>query len=52
VCQILYGSARTTEAVRGAIQLRRVNVRAAAKRYGVSPTIPKWRGRQSIAILS
>jgi hypothetical protein len=48
--QILHGSARTTEAVRRAIQLRQESVRAAAKRYGVSPTtIQKWRGRQSTA---
>ncbi|MCJ2020753.1 IS481 family transposase, partial [Methylobacterium sp. E-065] len=30
--QILHGSARTTEAVRRAIQLRKESVRAAAKR--------------------
>lgn len=48
--QILHGSARTTEAIRRAIQLRQESVRAAAKRYGVSPTtIQKWRGRQSTA---
>ncbi|MCJ2055007.1 IS481 family transposase [Methylobacterium sp. J-048] len=46
--QILHGSARTTEAVRRAIQLRQESVRAAAKRYGVSPTtIQKWRTRQT-----
>lgn len=48
--QVLHGSARTTEAVLGAIQLRQESVRAAAKRYDVSPTtIQKWRGRQSTA---
>ncbi|MGU3454098.1 DDE-type integrase/transposase/recombinase, partial [Methylobacterium fujisawaense] len=48
--QILHGSARTTEAIRRAIQLRQESVRAAAKRHGVSPTtIQKWRGRQSTA---
>ena len=48
--QILHGSARTTEAVRRAIQLRQESVRAAAKRYGVSPTtIQKWRDRQTTA---
>lgn len=31
--QVLHGSARTTEAVRRAIQLRQESVRAAAKRY-------------------
>jgi transposase InsO family protein len=46
--QLLHGSARTTEAVRRAIQLRQEGVRAAAKRYGVSPTaVQKWRGRQT-----
>ena len=48
--QVLHGSARTTEAIRRAIQLRQESVRAAAERYGVSPTtIQKWRGRQSTA---
>jgi transposase len=48
--QILHGSARTTEAVRRAIQLRQESVRAAARRYGVSPTtIQKWRARQTTA---
>lgn len=46
--QILHGSARTTEAVRRAIQLHQESVRVAAKRYGVSPTtIQKWRTRQT-----
>ena len=46
--QVLHGSATTTEAVRRAIQLRQESVRAAAKRYGVSPTtIQKWRARQT-----
>src|SRR5215207_6122536 len=48
--QVLHGSARTTKAVRRAIQLRQESVRAAAKRYGVSPTtVQKWRGRQTAA---
>lgn len=48
--QVLHGSARTTEAVRRAIQLRQESVRAAAKRYGVSPTtIQKWRDRETTA---
>ncbi len=42
--QVLHGSARTTEAIRRAIQLHQESVRALAKRYGVSPTtIQKWR---------
>jgi transposase InsO family protein len=48
--QVLHGSARTTEAVRRAIQLRQESVRALARRYGVSPTtIQKWRGRSTTA---
>ncbi|ACA16019.1 integrase catalytic region [Methylobacterium sp. 4-46] len=48
--QALHGRARTTEAVRRAIQLRQESVRAAAKRYGVSPTtVQKWRARQTTA---
>src|SRR5215203_3756619 len=48
--QVLHGSARTTEAVRRAIQLRQEGVRATARRYGVSPsTVQKWRKRQTTA---
>ena len=48
--QVLHGSARTTEAIRRAIQLRQESVRAAAKRYGISPTtVQKWRNRQNTA---
>ena len=48
--QVLHGSARTTEAVRRAIQLRQESVRALARRYGVSPTtVQKWRGRVTTA---
>ena len=46
--QVLHGSARTTEAVRRAIQLRQESVRALARRYGVSPTtVQKWRKRET-----
>ena len=46
--QVLHGSARTTEAVRRAMQLRQESVRALAKRYGVSPTtVQKWRKRET-----
>ncbi|KMO31180.1 integrase [Methylobacterium variabile] len=46
--QVLHGSATTTETVRRAIQARQEGVRAAAKRYGVSPTtVQKWRSRQT-----
>ena len=48
--QVLHGSARTTEAVRRAIQLRQESVRALAKRFGVSPTtVQKWRKRTTVA---
>ncbi len=48
--QVLHGSARTTEAVRRAIQLRQESVRALARRHGVSPTtIQKWRKRTTTA---
>jgi transposase len=44
--QVLHGSATTTEAIRRAIQARQESVRAAAKRYGISPTtVQKWRRR-------
>ncbi len=44
--QVLHGSARTTEAVRRAIQLRQESVRELARRFGVSPTtVQKWRKR-------
>src|SRR3954447_6125714 len=46
--QVLHGSATTTETVRRAIQARQESVRAAAKRYGISPTtVQKWRSRQT-----
>ena len=48
--QVLHGSARTTEAVRRAIQLRHESVRALARRFGVSPTtVQKWRKRETTA---
>ncbi|RJF85840.1 IS481 family transposase [Sphingomonas cavernae] len=48
--QILHGSARTTEAVRRAIQRSEESVRALAKRHGISPTtVQKWRKRTSVA---
>jgi transposase len=48
--QVLHGSARTTEAVRRAIQLRQESVRALARRYGVGPTtVQKWRKRETTA---
>lgn len=48
--QVLHGSARTTEAVRRAIQRRQESVRALARRFGVSPTmVQKWRRRETTA---
>ena len=48
--RVLHGSATTTEAVRRAIRARQESVRAAAKRFGISPTtVQKWRGRQTTA---
>jgi transposase InsO family protein len=47
--QVLHGSARTTEAVRRAIQHSQESLRALASRYGVNPkTIAKWRARASV----
>ena len=50
--QVLHGSARTTEAVRRAIQHSQESLRALAKRYGVNQkTVRKWKGRSSVADL-
>ena len=47
--QVLHGSARTTEAVRRAIQHSQESLRALASRYGVNPkTVAKWRARASV----
>jgi len=44
--QVLHGSARTTAAVRRAIQRSKASVRALARRHGGSPTtVQKWRKR-------
>jgi transposase-like protein len=44
--QILHGSARTTAAVRRAIQHRQESLRVLAKRHGINPkTVAKWRRR-------
>ena len=48
--QVLHGSARTTAAVRRAIQHSQESLRALAKRHGVNPkTVAKWRNRASTA---
>src|SRR4051794_30437112 len=44
--QILHGSARTTAAVRRAIQHSQESLRVLAKRHGINPkTVAKWRRR-------
>ena len=48
--QVLHGSARTTAAVRRAIQASSESLAKTAKRYGVDPkTVAKWRGRTGVA---
>src|SRR3712207_3598670 len=48
--QVLHGSARTTAAVRRAIQHSQASLRTSAKRYGVNPkTVATWRARASVA---
>ena len=48
--QVLHGSARTTEAIRRAIQRSEESVRALARRHGISPnTVQKWRKRASVS---
>src|SRR5215212_766219 len=47
--QILHGSARTTEAVRRAIQHSQESLRVLAKRHGINPkTVAKWKKRPSV----
>jgi transposase InsO family protein len=47
--QVLHGSARTTAAVRRALQRSEESVRALARRYGISPTtVQKWRKRETV----
>ena len=47
--QVLHGSARTTAAVRRAIQHRQESLRSLAKRHGVNPkTVAKWKKRPSV----
>ena len=47
--QVLHGSARTTAAVRRAIQNSQESLRVLAKRHGINPkTVAKWRRRRSL----
>ena len=44
--QVLHGSARTTEAVRRAIQHSQKSLKALAKQHGINPkTVAKWKKR-------
>jgi hypothetical protein len=48
--RVLHGSARTTEAIRRAIQHGQASLRALAKRDGINPkTIAKWIKRDTVA---
>jgi transposase-like protein len=50
--QVLHGSARTTAAIRRAIQHSHESLRALARRHGINPkTVAKWRKRCSTADL-
>lgn len=47
--QVLHGCARTTEAVRRAIQHSQESLNALAAQYGINPkTVAKWRQRQHV----
>src|SRR3954463_13449711 len=47
--QVLHGSARTTAAVRRAIQHSQASLRVLAKRHGINPkTVAKWKTRPSV----
>src|SRR3954469_11236079 len=47
--QVLHGSARTTAAVRRAIQHSQESLRLLAKRHGINPkTVAKWKKRPSV----
>ena len=50
--QILHGSARTTAAVRRAIQHSQESLMALSKRYSINPkTVAKWKRRTSVSDL-
>ena len=47
--QLLHGCARTTEAVRRAIQHSQASLSNLAAQYGINPkTVAKWRQRESV----
>ena len=48
--QVLHGSARTTEAIRRAIQHSQESLRQLSRRYGINQkTVVKWKKRTSVA---
>jgi transposase InsO family protein len=48
--QVLHGSARTTEAIRRAIQQSEESLRQLSRRYGINQkTVAKWKKRTSVA---
>lgn len=48
--QVLHGSARTTAALRRAIQHSQASIRTLAERYGINPkTVAKWKRRTHVA---
>src|SRR5436853_6600302 len=50
--QVLHGGARTTEAVRRAIQHSQASLKALARRYGINQkTVAKWKRRTATADL-
>ena len=52
MAQFLHGSARTTEAVRRAIQNSQASLRTLARRYGINQkTVAKWKKRETVADL-
>ena len=47
--QVLHNSARTTEAVRRAIQNSQASIRSLARQYGINPkTVAKWKKRADV----
>jgi len=47
--QVLHGSARTTAAIRRAIQHGQESLQSVATRYGINPkTVAKWRKRTTV----
>lgn len=47
--QVLHNSARTTEAIRRAIQTSQASIRSLAQQYGINPkTVAKWRKRADV----